>query len=142
MTSTPTAPTGGLPATPPTVNPETATFWEATHQGRLLLTQCPSCDTVIWYPKAICVSCGGTPTAWIEASGRGTIYSFTITRRGQGPFSGASPYVLAYVELDEGPRIFTNIVDGDPESLSIGQVVEVVFHDTGEGSALPRFRPA
>ena len=141
MSPAPTAPTGGLPVPPPAINPETKTFWDATAEGRLLLTKCPTCDLVIWYPKAICVSCGGTPTEWIEASGQGTIYSFSITRRGQGLYRDASPYVLAYVELEEGPRIVTNVVDSDPDSLSVGQAVEVVFHDTGKGNALPRFRP-
>jgi uncharacterized OB-fold protein len=63
-------------------------------------------------------------------------------RRGQGPFAAAAPYVVAYVELEEGPRILTNVVDIDPEQVRIGMPVEVVWHDTGEGSALYRFRPA
>lgn len=79
---------------------------------------------------------------WIEASGKGTIYSFSVTRRGQGPWRDAIPYVLAYVELEEGPRVMTNIVDCDQSALEVGHRVEVVFHDTGQGNALPRFKPA
>jgi uncharacterized OB-fold protein len=81
---------------------------------------------------------------WTAASGRGTIYSYTVNRRGQADlpaYREAGVYVLAYVELDEGPRVMTNIVSCDPDSVRIGQPVEVVFHDTGAGNALPRFRP-
>jgi uncharacterized protein len=139
MTENPT--TAALPAPHPMINPETQTFWDATTEGRLLLTRCPSCQEIIWYPKAICVTCGGEATEWIDASGRGTIYSYTVTRNGQGPYRPASPYVLAYVELTEGPRIVTNIVDVNPDDVHVGQEVTVVFHDTGQGAALPRFRP-
>jgi uncharacterized OB-fold protein len=73
-------------------------------------------------------------------SGRGRIYSYTLNYRGEGPYRDCGPYVLAYVELDEGPRLMTNIVADDGE-LAVGLPVEVTFRDTGEGSALPRFRP-
>ena len=85
--------------------------------------------------------CRSTATSWFEGSGRGEVYSFTVMRQGQGAYRDAGPYVLAYVELEEGPRIMTNIVGADIRALTIGQPVEVVFHDTGEGTALPRFRP-
>jgi hypothetical protein len=65
-----------------------------------------------------------------------------VTRRGAGAYRDATPYVLAYVELAEGPRVMTNIVDCDVDALQIGDPVEVTFHDTGQGAALPRFRPA
>ena len=79
--------------------------------------------------------------SWEQATGTGTVYSFTVTRRGQGQWRDAGPYVLAYVELDEGPRMLTNIVECDVDDVHVGQRVSVVFSDTGEGSALPRFRP-
>ena len=134
-----------LPAPAPIVDSETRPFWEATARGKLLLPRCDACQTVIWYPRAFCPACGSDSVAWLEASGRGTIYSFTINRMGRADvadYRGVGPFVLAYVELDEGPRILTNIVDCDPEAVAVGQPVEVVFHDTGQGSALPRFRPA
>jgi hypothetical protein len=142
MTPAPVPPTGGLPAPQPAINPETRPYWEGAAAGRLMLTRCPGCGTVIWYPKAICLACGGRPTEWFEASGGGTIYSFTVTRRPHWDYREAAPYVLAYVDLDEGPRMMTNIVDADPADLAIGQRVTVVFHATGQGTALPRFRPA
>ena len=97
---------------------------------------------MIWYPRAFCPACGSLEVTWIPASGRGSVYSFTIIRRGAEPYAGSAPYVVAYVELAEGPRVLTNIVECEVDEVEIGMPVEVVFHDTGEGSALYRFRPA
>ena len=133
-------------ATPvPAVNPEVKVFWDATAEGRLLLPKCQDCAGLIWFPRPFCPQCGSLNIDWVQASGKGTIYSFTVNRRGAGDlveYKDPVPYVLAYVELEEGPRIMTNIVGCDPDSLRIGQAVEVVFHDTGQGSALYRFKPA
>jgi uncharacterized OB-fold protein len=134
-----------LPAPAPFVLPEVKQFWDATAEGRLLLPKCQDCGTVIWYPRPFCPECASLKIDWIPASGRGTVYSFTVNRRGTADlpaYREAGQYVLAYVELEEGPRMMTNIVDCDPETVKIGQAVELVFHDTGQGTALPRFRPA
>jgi uncharacterized OB-fold protein len=134
-----------LPAPAPFVQPELAMFWEATAEARLLLPRCLDCGSTIWYPRPYCADCASTHVEWIQASGRGTVYSFTVNRRGQADLADyrqAGVYVLAYVELDEGPRVLTNIVDCEPDAVRIGQSVTVVFHDTGQGNALPRFRPA
>jgi uncharacterized OB-fold protein len=128
-----------LPVFPPTPSPESQPYWDATAEGKILLPRCNDCGTVIWYPRTTCPECMSSDVSWFEASGRGTIYSFAIVRRQGGPWRDALPYVLAYVELDEGPRVLTNIVD--ELDLEIGQAVEAVFHDTGEGNALVRFRP-
>jgi uncharacterized protein len=130
-----------LPAPAPLVNTETQAFWDATTQGKLLLPRCNNCGTVIWYPREFCPECKTFGVTWFEASGKGTIYSYTVNRRGQGPFKDLA-YVVAYVELAEGPRMLTNIVDCEFDQLAIGQSVELVFHDTGKDAALPRFRPA
>ena len=141
MSSDPSTAPVALPAPAPQPNLETQPFWDATAEGRFLLLRCEN-GHVIWYPRFLCPECRSTETTWVEASGRGTVYTYTIVRRGQGPFAPAAPYVVAYVELEEGPRILTNVVDVDPEQVRIGMPVEVVWHDTGEGSALYRFRPA
>jgi uncharacterized protein len=133
--------TPALPAPAPAVNAETKEFWAATAAGRLLVKRCEDCGTLIWYPRAICPACSSLRTEWLEVSGRGSIYSYTVNNRGEGAYLGAPPFVLAYVELDEGLRMMTNIVDADPADLAVGLAVEVVFHDTGDGAALPRFRP-
>jgi uncharacterized OB-fold protein len=133
-----------LPAPAPVVLPEVKPFWDATALGKLLLPRCQECGTLIWFPRPFCPECASLKVEWTEASGRGTVYSFTINRRGTADlpaYRDVGPYVLAYVELEEGPRIMTNIVECEPESVRIGQSVEVVFHDTGQDTALVRFRP-
>jgi uncharacterized protein len=133
--------TAELPAPAPQVSPETETFWAATADGRLVLPRCRACGQTFWYPRGLCPHCGATEIEWLDASGQGTIYSFTVIRRGEGAYREATPYVLAYVELAEGPRVLTNVVECEPDAVQVGQAVEVVFHATGEGPALPRFRP-
>jgi uncharacterized OB-fold protein len=133
--------TSALPAPSPAVNPETREFWAATTEGRLLLKRCLDCGAVIWYPRVICPHCAGLHTEWFEASGRGRVYSYTVNHRGEGAYQGSPPFVLAYVELDEGPRMMTNIVGAEESELAVGLPVEVTFHDTGTGAALPRFQP-
>jgi uncharacterized protein len=130
-----------LPAPSPAVNPETAEFWNATAGGRLLLRRCRDCGTVIWYPRTMCPECTSLDTEWFEASGRGRVYSYTVNHRGEGAYQGLPPFVLAYVELDEGPRLMTNIVGADHAELAVGLPVAAVFHDTADGAALPRFQP-
>jgi uncharacterized protein len=130
-----------LPAPTPRLNTDTEEFWAATADGKLLLRRCSSCGKAMWYPRPICPSCHSLETTWEEASGFGRIYSFTIVRRASGAYAEAGPYVLAYVELEEGPRMLTNIVDCDPMTLDVDQEVEVVFHKTEGAMALPRFRP-
>ncbi|MEV0084762.1 OB-fold domain-containing protein [Saccharopolyspora sp. NPDC050642] len=125
-----------LPAPVPAVNPETKPFWEATTRHELLLKRCDSREAVIWYPRQVCPACSSTATTWFPASGRGMIYSFTVVRRGQG-YRGVGPYMLAYVELEEGPRLLTNIVDCNPDDVAIGDPVEVVFHETEQKRHCP-----
>lgn len=135
-----------LPAPDPVVTEETAPYWEATSEHRLVLPQCRTCRSFVWYPRGFCPRCASFDVDWVEVAGTGTVHSFSIPRRGQGAYAEVAPYVVAYVELDvpdgDGPRMITNVVDCDPEGIAIGDRVEVVFHDTASGHALPRFRPA
>jgi uncharacterized OB-fold protein len=130
-----------LPAPSPPVTLETQPFWDAAGEGRLVLPRCDMCATVIWYPRAFCPACGSSSVSWIDAAGTGYVYSCTVVRKGQGAYREAAPYVVAYVELDEGPRMMTNVVDCDPDAVAIGMRVEVTFDATDKGTALPRFRP-
>jgi len=134
-----TAPSLFAPA--PVITTDTAEFWAATTEGRFLLRRCNACGEAFWYPRPICPLCHSTDTAWEKASGHGRIYSYTVIRRAGPPFATATFYVLAYVELAEGPRMMTNIVDCDPDELEIDQQVVTVFHATDGDVALPRFRP-
>ena len=130
-----------LPTRPPRPNLDSQPFWDATAEGRFTLQRCTDCNTVIWWPRAICPECSSFDLARFDASGRGEVYSYTVVHRSVGRWNAVTPYVLAYVELEEGPRVMTNVVDCDPKSIEIGTEVEVVWHDTGEGTALPRFTP-
>jgi uncharacterized OB-fold protein len=132
-----------LPAPSPTPTVDTAPFWEALTRDTFLLLRCTACATHIWYPRKFCPACHSTEADWVTASGRGRIYSFTVVHRSALPgWAGSTPYVIAYVELDEGPRVLTNVVNGDPEALAIGDPVRVVYSSADEGSALFRFEPA
>jgi uncharacterized protein len=130
-----------LPVRKVDVTPETTPFWEATQQGKFVLPRCTQCSATLWYPKGFCPVCSSSSIEWVPSSGRGVIYSFSITRKGTGVWADHSPYVIAYVELDEGPRVLTNIVGCDVEEVHIGMLVSVVFTQTQEGPAVYRFRP-
>lgn len=131
-----------LPVPAPTVTEETREFWEALTQSRFVLPRCTRCETWIWYPRQFCSGCGSLDTAWEEVSGRGRIYSFTVVRKSAvAGWSELVPYVIAYVELEEGPRVISNVVDCDPESLAIGTPVRIRIHSGEGGHALFRFAP-
>lgn len=132
-----------LPAPTPPISAETRAFWEATTRGELQVTRCRTCEEYTWYPRGFCPHCGGLEVEWVRVTGKGEVYSWSVVRRGGlGDYRGAEPYVLAYVELAEGVRMMTNIVDVDESALAIGLPVEVVFHPTEGEAALPRFTPA
>jgi len=130
-----------LPTPEPPITPETERFWDATGEDILLLTQCSDCGDIFHYPRVRCPHCASSETEWIEGSGKGTIYSYTVTRTTGGKYANATPFVLAYVELDEGPRVMTNIVDADLDDIEVEQRVRVTFHETDEDHRLPRFTP-
>ncbi|MFI0367559.1 Zn-ribbon domain-containing OB-fold protein [Actinomadura sp. 1N219] len=102
-------------------------FWKATAEGRLLLPRCEPCTTVIWYPRPFCPHCGGRNITWFQASGEATIYSYTVVRKARGEYRDLTPYVVAYVELAEGPKILTNIIACDPSKIKIGHPVTLTF---------------
>jgi len=122
------------PIPAPPVNPETQPFWDAAAAGTLLVKRCTACGQAHHYPRARCPFCGSDATEWIEASGRGTVYSFSVFRR------APVPYAIAYVTLEEGVTMMTNLVDGDLDAIRIGQAVRVVFKPTDGGPPVPMFR--
>jgi uncharacterized protein len=132
-----------LPIPKAITSPDNEEHFTGLEAGRLLLPRCDACGTVIWYPRHLCPACGSLAVTWFEAGGRGTVYSFSIIRRGQGPYVEAAPYVLAYVELEEGPRVMTNLLV-EPErfaDLAIGQAVEMVIERADGVPPLLRFKP-
>lgn len=130
-----------LPTKAPRPTPESQEFWDATADERFLLQKCTSCESVVWWPRAMCPVCGTFDLESFEASGEGKVYSFSINRKGGGAWREVSPYVVAYVELDEGPRVMTNIVGCDPDTVHVDMPVKLAWADTGEGMKLPRFAP-
>ncbi len=122
---------------------ETRFYWEGCARGELWLQRCRACGTVRHRPRAICPKCLSGEIEYIRASGRGTVYTFTVTHQNQHPaFRGATPYVMAYVQLEEGPRILTNIVDCEPGEVRVGLPVVVDFGEPEGEVAVPRFRPS
>jgi uncharacterized OB-fold protein len=125
----------------PRVDEENRWFFEACARQELVLQRCGACGTLRYYPRALCPACLSSKTEYQRMSGRGVVYTFTVTYQNQAPgFRDELPYVMAYVQLDEGPRIFTNIVHTDPRAVEIGMPVEVVFEDFDEGLAMAKFQ--
>jgi uncharacterized OB-fold protein len=130
------------PRPTPNVNPETEPYWEAAADERLLVQECQDCGLVYAYPRALCPDCFSNDVEWVEAEGTGEVYTYTVSRQMSGWPEEDLPLILAYVELDEGPRITTNIVDCDPEEVEVGTPVEVQFVDTEDDSVgIPVFTP-
>ena len=124
----------------PIIDPDTAPYWKAAKNHKLLLKRCSACGKAHFYPRELCPHCHADTVDWIEARGTGSIYSFTVARRPAGPaFKPDAPYVVAIIELDEGARMMTNIVGCPPDSVKIGQRVSVVFEDVTDEISLPKF---
>ena len=124
-----------MPAPP--VTPENKPFWDAAAEGRLLYKRCEACGEPHYYPRALCPFCLSDRTVWVQSAGNGTIYSFSPMRRGT-----PVPYAIAYVALDEGCTMMTNLVDCDFDALAIGQRVKVTFRPSEDGAPVPVFAPA
>lgn len=131
-----------LPTPAPVVTPTTKAFWDATQEGRFILQRCSACECIQWFPRNFCAQCSSDALTTFDSSGKGTVYSYTVIRKVANAYKEATPFVVAYVELEEGPRVMTNIVECEPEDVSVGMPVIIVFHDTGAGNALYRFKPA
>lgn len=118
-----------------------APYWDAARAHRLVLQRCTGCGRLQHFPRPWCTQCLADDLEFVAASGRGTIYSFTVVRRNRNPvFAPRTPYVIALVDLDEGVRVFTGIVDCDPDAVSVGQRVRVCFEDVDDDHSVPLFR--
>ncbi|MFH1134685.1 MAG: enoyl-CoA hydratase-related protein [Pseudomonadota bacterium] len=127
----------------PVTQPWSEEFWRATKERRLLIQQCRSCHSLIFYPRKYCPECWSRDLGWQEASGKAKVHTFAVMRDMVEPqFMPDLPYVLAMVDLEEGVRMMTRIVACDPDAVEIGLDVEVVFEDVSDRCALPMFRPA
>ncbi|WP_321916133.1 MULTISPECIES: Zn-ribbon domain-containing OB-fold protein [unclassified Paraburkholderia] len=132
------------PAKPaPVPIPGTLPFWAGTQAGELRLQHCASCAKHVFYPRTHCPSCGAEALSWVSVSGRATLYSYVISHMAMPGWQGETPYVIAVVQLEEGPRMMSNLVGVpvDPRHLELDMPLEVVFEARGE-MMLPMFRPA
>ena len=121
----------------PEADPETAPFWAAIAEGRFEVQRCEACGRHVFYPRLVCPHCGGGPLGWVAASGRGAVHSYTVVHRAPAAFAAETPYVVALVDLEEGPRLMTRLLGVEPAEVEIGMPVQVAI----EGDPpLPYFR--
>lgn len=125
--------------------PDTQPFWEATKRHELTYQTCDACQEVIFYPRRHCPTCGALDTTWRVSKGEGAVYTFSVVVQSRNPaFAELGSYVLAYVDLDEGFRMMTNVIGvADPvNTMQCGMRVRLCWQDQGEGQvSLPMFEP-
>jgi hypothetical protein len=126
----------------PKPTPETQHYWDGAKQGELRLQQCNSCDKVYFPPRPFCPECGSRDVKVIKASGKGRLYSYIINHLPAPGFEG--PFAVAIVELEEGPRLMTNILECEqtPKALQLDMPLEVTFEKLSDEISLPQFKPA
>jgi uncharacterized OB-fold protein len=130
------------PRPAPVPEPESADFWAALREGRLLVQRCQVCGNHQLYPRDRCLACRG-PVEWAVASGRGTVYSYTVIRQNHSrPFRDWIPYVVALIDLEEGPRVMSNVVGIDPEDVHVGMAVKATrFEAVSDEAGIALFEP-
>ncbi len=126
----------------PRPTPDSTPYWEATKRGELQIQRCNRCGKFFFYPRSGCPFCDSTDASWVTVSGRATLHTYLISHRPATGFADDVPYAVAVVELEEGPRMMTNIVGiaNTPESLVLDMPLEVTFEPRGDES-VPVFRP-
>lgn len=128
----------------PAPDPDSAPFWNGCRQNKLMIQRCRHCRTFQFPPSSICAACGADEVEWVEASGKGKVFSWIVVVHPvpKPVYAADVPYVVALVELDEGVRMPTNIVGCDSNAIAADMAVEVVFKRVGEDIVLPLFQPA
>jgi uncharacterized OB-fold protein len=127
----------------PAITPEMRPFYEGTRHHELRLQRCRGCGALRFPARAVCSECLSAESEWVAVSGRGAIYSFNIMHQVYHPgFADAVPYAVVLVQLDEGPRIISNLVGVDAHAVRIGMPVRVVFERLSDDVTLPKFTPA
>ncbi len=127
----------------PAIDPDSQPYWEGAKGGRLMIQRCNATGQTFLYSRQLVPGVVESEVEWIEASGRGAIYSFTVARRPAGmAFADDCPYVVVSVELEEGARVMSNLITDNPDSVAIGQPVEVVFDRVSDTLTIPKFKLA
>ncbi|MEH7177981.1 Zn-ribbon domain-containing OB-fold protein [Neobacillus vireti] len=126
----------------PNINVETEPYWQGCRNHELLIQQCSDCGRHQFYPRIICTDCSSKNVKWVRASGKGKVLSYTIVHRAiSKAYKSEVPYVIALIDLDEGPTMMSNVIQCDPQNVKVGMEVEVVFEDWSEEITIPKFRP-
>ena len=130
----------------PAITTEAKPFWDAAALQKLIIQRCKDCNAWVWTPRPSCNECGSEKVEWTQMSGKGEVYSFTVIRQVVGraaskAFEPDIPYVIAWVDLDEGPRLITNIIGCSVEDVKLGMKVTVQFEKASEKLWLPKFKP-
>ena len=127
----------------PEITPLHSPFWDALRRHELVVQECAACSRLRFVPTELCPYCYSPAAVWAPVAGRGRVYTFTVVHRAPTPaYQAEAPYAIAYIELDEGPRVPARLVDVDPATVEVGLPVEVVFDDVDADLTLYRFRPA
>lgn len=128
----------------PVADADSAPYWEGCRDGRLLIQQCAECETLRFPPNRICGACHSDKMKWIEASGKGRVYSWIVVNHAvpREVYGDDVPYAVALIDLEEGVRMVSNVIGFDPHEIAADMPVEVVFEPGGESVVLPKFRPA
>ncbi len=137
------SPPADRPKAAPKPTPETQPYWDAANRRELAIQRCTSCGKAFFYPRSACPACYSQQVEWFVASGRARLHTYLISHRPAPGFAEQVPYAIAVVELEEGPRMMTNIVgvDNTPENLVLDMDLEVDFEPRG-AQLVPVFRPA
>lgn len=126
----------------PTVNSCAKPFWKAAREGKLIIQKCDDCGARIFYPRFFCTECSSDKLGWIQSSGNGTVYSYTVVESNcPSAFMGDIPYVVAVVRLDEGVQMLSNIIGCNPSDVKCDMKVAVVFEKLNDQFTLPKFKP-
>ena len=131
------------PIKAPQIDASTQEFWDGARRGVLRIKHCGDCGANHYYPRPFCPKCWSTNVAWFDAAGTGTLYTYSVVYANDLPsFRDRIPYVVAMVDLDEGPRMMSNIVGADALAVEIGDRVQVTFEPRGDSAMLPQFKRA
>jgi uncharacterized OB-fold protein len=130
---------------PQPITPEAKPYWDGLKEGKLMLPKCEDCGKPFFYPRVLCPACSSRRIGWMQASGKGKLYSFEIAYQNFNPaYKIKPPYIFAMVELAEGPRMVSNLIniDPDPKVVKCDMPVEVVFEKLTDELTVPLFQPA
>ena len=127
----------------PSVSSDTEEYWKGLLAHKLVLPKCNDCGKVSFPPRRFCPHCMSFDVTWTEMSGRGKVHTFSVVYQNKSPgFAEKVPYTVGFIELDEGPQMMSNVIDADPESVAIGDRVQIVYQDVMPDLTIPLFRPA